>query len=163
VLAGIDVRRAALVAGGEVVDAWGDWPDGRLAARPAGGDAPPLDDLDVTSGHLLAEQETPAVVGLDSPAGPVVLPATWDGAAAQASLPAALFDLSGAPASGPVAVTVERMRGYDMEGKTGALVRGDGTVSRRGDTCVVTVAASRVVGWRGLDTEAAAVADATRG
>lgn len=144
---------AALLAHDQIESAAGVWafdePEGDRRLRPAPVQSDDLpDDLEPLAEGFAAD----AVVALDSPEGPVALPATWDGARSEASVRRELLALAGVSAWGPGAVEVDRMEGYAMHGKRGVVVRGDTRVSHDGLYSTISFDADRATYWRGMHT-----------
>lgn len=136
VLIALEPARVALVEGGNVAGAWGDWP-GAVDA-----DAPAWDG-----------NGSDAVVGWASDAGPLALPANWDPEGETASVPPALATLAGLGTKAPACVVVDEYGGPGPAAKQGVLLRGDAT--RDGGSIRFSV--ERVTTWDGIDTDTAEV------
>lgn len=147
----IGLRRVALVHGGRVVDAWGDWPATPLL-QPATERVPrPLDLPERTpawAARLLA-LDGEVQLGWRSLDGPLALPATWSAEDGNARTSADLMTLAGALPDGPACLTSAR-DSYRMSEKTGILLRGEGHADLTGDGAAsVTVIPTRITHWRG--------------
>ncbi len=140
----IDIRRLALLDEWDVVDAWGPWDRSDLLLRgaPPAVPAPDFSSVPPELRDLVAD-DAPVVLGWESPAGPLALPARWAGSAELETSGAALL-LAGAASGGPACVTAERSR-YRLDSKRGLLLRGDGhaRVDGGGPAALVTLATRR--------------------
>jgi hypothetical protein len=153
VLVSVDIRRLALLDGMTVVERFGRWDGADRLGRdePPAGTAPDLAHVPPGVRNLLAD-DSPAVLGWNSPHGPLALPARWKSAAGELDTSAEAMVLAGVESAGPACVCAERSR-YRLESKQGLLLRGTGQagVSRTGDPSVARVALDtrRTTWWRG--------------
>ena len=149
VLVSIDIRRLALLDGPAVVEAWGRWPRADLLLRgtPPPGTAPDLSALPPALRPLLAD-DAAVVLGWQTLAGPLALPARWRAATGGLKTSGEALILAGAASGSPACVTAERSR-YRLESKRGVLLRGDGHARLDGGVARVTVDTRRTTGWKG--------------
>lgn len=116
---------------GSVEDRWGPW-GSRVASRPVfrpgRGRLPALP----SAVRDAVGDRGPAVLALDTPRGPVVLPARWARAgtegACYAVLPRRFLALAGAPPSAPGGVVVDRASRWRASHMAGVLFRGPADV-----------------------------------
>ncbi|MBI4261288.1 MAG: pyridoxamine 5'-phosphate oxidase family protein [Actinobacteria bacterium] len=181
VFAAIDVERVALIdlRVGRVVRTWGvpDPPGDlfpgtpRSFGRRRGWDPLPALPVDVTS---RIGRSGRAVLGIEGPGGPVVLPAGWAAGAGDgivAALPEEVLSLAGLPGSSArAALVVDRASAWRARAMTGVLLvgRGDVVIPTRlergraaadravaatgqaaSGAAVVRIRAERAVWWRG--------------
>jgi hypothetical protein len=163
VLVSIDIRRLALLDGWSVVDSWGRWSgsDLLLGGEPPAGSTPDLSAVPPGVRNLLAD-DAPVVLGWQSVAGPLALPARWRaGGTGVLETSAEAMVLAGAASGSPACVTAERSR-YRLKSKQGLLLTGDGHARLAGDGPVarVTLDTRRTVWWRGEETHAIAARSA---
>jgi hypothetical protein len=92
-----------------------------------------------------------ALLGCETPTGPIALPASWDAATRTASVDAALVDATAARTDGPVCVSLDA---EEPGTKAGMAIRGD-AAPRAGDgpTVDLVVDADRITWWNGTHTE----------
>ena len=149
VLVSIDIRRLALLDGPAVVEAWGRWPRADLLLRgtPPPGTAPDLSALPPALRPLLAD-DAAVVLGWQTLAGPLALPARWRAATGGLETSGEALILAGAASGSPACVTAERSR-YRLESKRGVLLRGDGHARLDGGVARVTVDTRRTTWWTG--------------
>ena len=152
VMVSIDVRRAALLDGPAVVEAWGRWArtDLLLAGDPSPGRAPDLRAAPPALRALLGDGAG-VVLGWQSLSGPLALPGRWQTGAATVETSAEALVLAGAGTAGPACVTAQRSR-YRLDDKEGVLVSGAGEARRpAGDPVRARVAidAQRATWWTG--------------
>lgn len=161
VFAELRVERSAILEAGRVVSAWGAWGD----------DAPSLERFRVTRTGEGPLERLPADVrdelgttgagtlGLETPGGPVALPARWavDGSSLYAVLSAELLALAGADPTPSVALQVDRPSRWRAREMVGAMVRGDGEIAITGRLASGDRSASRVAGLAGIEPVDAAV------
>jgi pyridoxamine 5'-phosphate oxidase-like protein len=93
-----------------------------------------------------ARSAGPVVVGWETAAGPLALPAAWDPLENRASTPAG--SLSGTDAQ--VCVCFDKTRGRGPAAKTGLLLRGRGHAARQGETAAISVETERITWWDGF-------------
>ena len=117
VMVSIDIRRLALLDGWQVVDRWGRWPSSDLLLRgdPPAGTAPDLTSVPPRVRSLLAD-EAPVVLGWQSLAGPLALPARWQPGAGGLETSGQAMMLAAAASGSPAAVCAERSR-YRLKSK----------------------------------------------
>ena len=132
-----------------VVEAWGRWPRADLLLRgtPPPGTAPDLSALPPALRPLLAD-DAAVVLGWQTLAGPLALPARWRAATGGLETSGEALILAGAASGSPACVTAERSR-YRLESKRGVLLRGDGHARLDGDAARVTVDTRRTTWWTG--------------
>lgn len=151
VLVSIDIRRLALLDGWDVVDAWGRWDrtDLLLRGAPPAARAPDLSTVPPSLRHLLAD-DVPAVLGWQSLAGPLALPARWRAGTSEFETSGAAMVLAAAASGSPACVTAERSR-YRLESKRGVLLTGDGhaRLDDGGRRARVTLDTRRTTWWLG--------------
>ena len=149
VLVSVDIRRLALLDGWTVADRWGRWDgDGRLLpGEPPAGTTPDLSAIPPAVRTLL-EDHSPVVLGWNSPAGPLALPARWRGSEVEASSEALI--IAGAASHSPACVCAERSR-YRLKSKQGVLLTGVGDARQSDNESVARIAldTARTTWWRG--------------
>ena len=130
VFAEIRIERSAVLEGGRVESAWGEWGDAvdgaeRFRAARAGGSV-----LERVPGASFGGSGEGAL-GLETPGGPVVLPVRWatEGGALYAAAPEETLALSGAKGVPRVALTIDRPSMWRAREMVGAMVRGDGEIA----------------------------------
>jgi hypothetical protein len=96
-----------------------------------------------------------AVVGWDTPDGPVAIPARWDGEAERAELSSAFVADAGLPERAAACFTRDDYGGAGPAAKSGVLLRGDAVLEREGDGWVAVLDPERVTTWDGVETETA--------
>jgi hypothetical protein len=95
----------------------------------------------------------PALLGCESPSGPVALPARWDAATRTATVPAGLVAATGARTDGRLCLELDDR----AEDKAGLALRGAATrVDSDGDDLTVVIDTDRITWWRGEETGTAA-------
>lgn len=158
VLVAVEADRGMLVEGTEVLDTWGRW---RRTQRPhrampkRARAQPDLDDLlagvPPQPAAALRRRDT-AALGWIGPTGPVALPALGgveDGGAVQVATRA--LEIASANGRSPACITVHDSDSPRPSEFRGVVLRGEGTVSRRGAArATVRVAAERVSWWSGF-------------
>jgi hypothetical protein len=151
VLVSIDIRRLALLDGWDVVEAWGRWDrtDLLLRGTPPAAGAPDLSTVSPRLRNLLAD-DAPVVLGWQSLAGPLALPARWRAGAGEFETSGVAMVLAAAASGSPASVTAERSR-YRMDSKRGVLFTGDGhaRLDDGGPAAWVTLDARRTTWWMG--------------
>jgi hypothetical protein len=95
-----------------------------------------------------------AVVGWDTPHGPVAVPARWDGTGHRAELPAG-FPLDDLPERAAACFTRDDYGGAGPAAKSGTLLRGPGELGRDGEGWFASLDPERVTTWDGVETETA--------
>lgn len=151
VLVSIDIRRLALLDGWNVVEAWGRWPSTDLLLR---GDPPPATPPDLgavpAAVRDLLGDDAPVVLGWQSLAGPLALPARWRPATGEVETSGAAMVLAGAASGSPASLCAERSR-YRLKSKRGLLLTGDGHARLEGDGPIAraTLAVRRTTWWEG--------------
>ena len=131
-LLALEPRRVALVDGGRLAGAWGDWPGPRVV-DPAG---------------TWTGEGVDAVVGWETAAGPVALPARWDADGSVASIPPGLAELAGLTHEAPACVVSDEYGRPGPAAKSGVLLRGQG----RRSGGAVHLDTERVTAWDGVET-----------
>jgi hypothetical protein len=149
VLVSVDIRRLALLDGWTVVDRWGRWDgaDPLLRGEPPAGTTPDLSAIP-SAVRTLLEDNSPVVLGWNSPAGPLALPARWRGRELETS--SATLVMAGATSHSPACVCAERSR-YRLKSKQGVLLSGVGDARQSDNESVARIAlnAARTTWWRG--------------
>src|SRR2546425_1169851 len=104
-------RRSALLDGPAVVEAWGRWPRADLLLRgpPLPGTAPDLSALPPALRPLLAD-DAAVVLGWQTLAGPLALPARWRAATGGLETSGEALILAGGAAGRPACVPAQRAR-----------------------------------------------------
>jgi hypothetical protein len=119
-------------------------------ARP--GAAAPLsvriDDLE-----LLKDWPAHAVLGWETPDGPIALPARWNARTSRAIVPAAPLKAVGGPRTTRASVCIDESEGAGPLAKGGELVRGVGRARLRGDVASIALDTDRVTRWKGFEVE----------
>jgi nitroimidazol reductase NimA-like FMN-containing flavoprotein (pyridoxamine 5'-phosphate oxidase superfamily) len=155
VMVSIDIRRLALLDGWEVVDSWGRWPSSDLLLRgdPPAGTAPDLNAVPPGIRGLLVE-DAPVVLGWQSLAGPIALPARWRPEAGGVETSGPAMMLAAAASGSPAAVCAERSR-YRLKSKQGLLLTGDGhaRLGGLGPSARVTLDVRRTTWWAGEERQ----------
>jgi len=150
-LVSIDIRRLALLEGWEVAESWGRWPSADLLLRgdPPAGTAPDLRTVPAAVRSLLGD-DAPVVLGWQSLAGPLALPARWRPAAGEVETSGAAMVLAGAASGSPASVCAERSR-YRLKSKRGLLLTGDGhaRLDGAGPAARTTLTVRRTTWWEG--------------
>jgi len=150
-LVSIDIRRLALLDGWEVAERWGRWPSADLLLRgdPPAGTAPDLRTVPAAVRSLLGD-DAPVVLGWQSLAGPLALPARWRPAAGEVETSGAAMVLAGAASGSPASVCAERSR-YRLKSKRGLLLTGDGhaRLDGAGPAARTTLTVRRTTWWEG--------------
>ena len=150
-LVSIDIRRLALLEGWEVAESWGRWPSADLLLRgdPPAGTAPDLRTVPAAVRSLLGD-DAPVVLGWQSLAGPLALPARWRPAAGEVETSGAAMVLAGAASGSPAGVCAERSR-YRLKSKRGLLLTGDGhaRLDGAGPAARTTLTVRRTTWWEG--------------
>jgi hypothetical protein len=101
--------------------------------------------------NLLAD-DAPVVLGWQSLAGPLALPARWRAGPGEFETSGAAMVLAAAASGSPACVTAERSR-HRMDSKRGVLLTGDGhaRLDDGGPRARVTLDARRTTWWMGED------------
>jgi nitroimidazol reductase NimA-like FMN-containing flavoprotein (pyridoxamine 5'-phosphate oxidase superfamily) len=177
VFADLRIERSAMIEGGRIASAWGEWGDAvdgveRFRVPKAG--TGPLDALDARIREDLGTAGDGALA-FATDEGPVVLPAAWlvEGPWIYATLPAEVLEAAGAAPVVPVALCVDRPSSWRARAMVGAMIRGPGRIAipdalgsgmrsaqrlaraagaDPASAAVVGVDAERLVWWRGWDS-----------
>jgi hypothetical protein len=146
----VDITRVALLDRGTVIARWGPWDPGTASFDNTvpEGRPPNLDLLPHDLRRLLAA-ERKVVLGWQSPAGPITVPAHWHGALAETSRSA--IELAGADSSSPACITADRS-GRRLNKKRGVLLSGAGQAHLHGETVTVAIDWRRITWWVGDKT-----------
>lgn len=123
--------RVAVLDGGRLVGAWGDWPGS------------PDADTDPWEGDGID-----AVVGWQAESGPLALPGRWDPEEEAATVPPVLVTLAGLPESSAACVVADQYGAPGPAAKSGVLLRGTG---EREDNRF-TIDTERVTAWDGIES-----------
>jgi len=155
-LAAFEPQRLALVCGEQLELSAGRWPRvrtpaARARARRQAVTPMPLRALPRAVAELPA-CDGAAALGWASPAGPLALPAQWRSAKERARVPATLVELTGAPVSAPACITFERSDAPAPAGKSGVMLRGEGTLAGAGHWREAAIEVSRASWWVGRRT-----------
>ena len=127
VIFSIDVNSGAILESDSVPERWGPWGDGAAGLKTFRDASPGL------TGERLPEEVRPlleepgdGIVAVQTPAGPVVLPARWNGSdgASFATLPAQFLSLAGRETEGNAALVVDRASAWRAAKMRGVLLRG---------------------------------------
>jgi len=158
VFAEIRIERSAVLEGGRIVSAWGEWGDaveGAERFRAARAGAPVLSSVVGTPFGAAGE----GALGLETPGGPVVLPVRWaaDGGGLYAALAEEELALSGAKGTPRVALAIDRPSSWRASEMVGAMVRGDGEIAAASRLVSGASSAARVAKLAGLRDEAPAI------
>jgi hypothetical protein len=156
VLVSIDIRRLALLDGWDVVDSWGRWPSTDLLLRgePPTSTAPDLTAVPPGVRSLLAD-DAPVVLGWQSLAGPLALPARWRPTSGGLETSGAAMALAGGASGSPASMCAERSR-YRLKSKEGLLLTGDGharLLGSNGPTARVALDVRRLTWWKGEERQ----------
>jgi hypothetical protein len=149
----IRLKRVALLEGGELVDAWGEWPRSALlpGTPPAARRFTLSERTPAWAARLLARDRV-VQVGWRTLDGPIALPARWSADEQLARTSADLMALIGALPSGPACLTSSR-NSYSMSEKTGVLLRGEAEAGIDADqhtgSATIRMAPKTVTHWRG--------------
>ena len=151
VMVSIDIRRLALLDGPTVVEAWGQWDRSDLLLRgdPPSATVPDLAAVPPALRDLLAD-DAPVVLGWQSFAGPLALPARWRTGPGGLETSGEAMILAGAASGSPACVTAERS-GYRLDSKRGLLLTGNGHARLDGPGARVTLDTLRTTWWQGED------------
>ena len=153
VMVSVDIRRLALLDGWTVVDRWGRWDgaDRLLRGEPPAGTAPDLSQVPPGVRNLLGD-DSPVVLGWNSPAGPLALPARWQAGTGELETSAEAMTMAGALPESPTSVCAERSR-YRLKSKQGLLLTGDGRARLADDPAVARIGLDiqRTTWWKGED------------
>ena len=158
VFAEIRIERSALLEGGRVASAWGDWGDaveGAERFRAARVGEPVLSNV---PGIAFGDRGVGAL-GLETPGGPVVLPTRWavEGGGLYAGAPEetlALAETKGVPRA---ALAIDRPSTWRAREMVGAMIRGDGEIAVASRLASGASSAARIARLAGLDDDGAAI------
>ena len=144
----ISIERVALLEGGGVVAAWGDWPAhppvGTGALLPS--DPPAIDRLPLRLRPLLREPARPAVLGWQSSAGPLAIPAVWRSESALFETDLATVTLAGARSDVAGSALVDRYS-WRFKDHEGVLIGGRGQLAIDGDAAWASLDPHRLTYW----------------
>ncbi len=151
----VQIDRVALFERGRLRAAWGAWPEPSelLAGEPAAAQ-PDLEGVPARLRPLLEGADRRAVLGWQSPVGPLALPASWD-PSGRARVPTAALALAGALSAGPACLTFETSR-TRLTSVRGLMIAGTGRAGTAGATTSVAVDPARITWWSGEDSGTAA-------
>jgi hypothetical protein len=158
VLAEIRIERSAVLEGGRLSSAWGEWGDDLEGAdrfRAARAGEPVLARIPGTPfGDAGA-----GALGLETPAGPVVLPVGWaaEGGGLYAAAPEETLALAGAKGTPRVALAIDRPSTWRAREMVGAMVRGEGEVALASRLASGAGSARRIARLAGLEDPGAAI------
>ncbi|MGH9041353.1 MAG: pyridoxamine 5'-phosphate oxidase family protein [Acidimicrobiia bacterium] len=155
----IEITRVALLQGHRVLAHWGRWPDvdRLLPGTPNRTDPPDVSGAPPALRSFLAGRDRPGVLGWQTPAGPVALPAWWRRETGEAEVSAAALVLAGAGPEAPACLTVDRSR-YRSRHQQGVLLAGTGHVRVEDGVARVALAQERLTWWDGEDSGTKVVA-----
>ena len=144
----IDVERVALLESGRVVADWGDWPrQAPVASRTVLPVQPPgLERLPGQLRSLLREPARPAVLGWESSAGPVAIPAVWHPDSALFESDLSTLTLAGARSDIEGCAIVDRYS-WRFKDHEGVLMAGRGRLAIDGDTARAAIDHQRLTYW----------------
>jgi hypothetical protein len=158
VFAEIRIERSALLEGGRVASAWGEWGDAvegveRFRAVRAG---EPV--LSTVPGIGFGDRGVGAL-GLETPGGPVVLPVRWtvEGGGLYAGVPEETLALAEAKGAPRAALAIDRPSTWRAREMVGAMVRGDGEIAVASRLASGASSAARIARLAGLADAGAAI------
>jgi len=158
VFAEIRIERSAVLEGGRLSSAWGEWGDAvegveRFRAARAG--EPVLASVPGAS----LEDAGEGALGLETPGGPVVLPVRWaaEGGALYAATPEETLSLAGAKGSPRLALAIDRPSTWRAREMVGAMVRGEGEIAVASRLVSGSSSAARIGRLAGIEDGAAIV------
>jgi nitroimidazol reductase NimA-like FMN-containing flavoprotein (pyridoxamine 5'-phosphate oxidase superfamily) len=158
VFAEIRIERSAVLEGGRLSSAWGEWGDdleGSERFRAARAGEPVLARV---PGTPFGDAGVGAL-GLETPGGPVVLPVGWaaDGGGLYAAAPEETLALAGAKGTPRVALAIDRPSTWRAREMVGVMVRGEGEVAVASRLASGARSAGRIAGLAGLEGPGAAI------
>jgi nitroimidazol reductase NimA-like FMN-containing flavoprotein (pyridoxamine 5'-phosphate oxidase superfamily) len=146
--------RWATLGSDAVTGSWGAW-GGELAGverfRSSRAGASPLEGLPVEVGRRLGTAGA-GVLALETPDGPVALPARWvvDGSSVYAVLAASTLALARAASRLPAALQIDRPSWWRARAMIGAMIRGEGEIAIADELTSGARSAARIVRLAGL-------------
>lgn len=154
VFAEIRIERSAVLEGGRVRSAWGEWRDAAEGAdrfratrtgEPVLGRVPEAGFGDAGEG----------VLGIETPDGPVALPVRWvaEGGGVYAVLERDALALAGAKGSPRIAIEIDRPSTWRARAMVGAMVRGDGEIAVASELSSGATSATRIARRAGLQAD----------
>lgn len=156
VFAEIRIERSAVLEGGGVRSAWGEWGDPvegveRFRATRTG--EPVLGRVPET----VFGEAGDGVLGIETPGGPVALPVRWaaEGGGLYAALPRDELALAGAKGTPRVALEIDRPSTWRARAMVGAMVRGEAEVAVASGLASGARSATRIAGLAGVEGDAA--------
>lgn len=164
VLLSVRPQAVAVIDGGDLVHAAGEWastpeapgpPAHEPAPSPSRGDSKglPLDGLPADTAALLHGSRD-CVVGWDSSQGPVALPARWHPERAAATIAKELFELAGLRPTGGACLTVDVIEAHRPTAKHGVVLRGQGAATTSDERTVeVRIDVTKLTWWHGAETQ----------
>ena len=163
----LEPDKVCLVDGGDVVDRRGLWDDASPSSQHESTFDPgpePVLSIDVPDDieDLTDDERRAAVVGWESPAGPVPLPAKWHGSRSLASVSSALLQVTGVQGSAPASICLDDDSDPDLDKKRGILLRGTGSVRPGNLYSAIGFDLDKATYWRGRTTDTTG-ASSTRG
>jgi len=154
VFAEIRIERSAVLEGGRVRSAWGEWGDAvegvdRFRATRTGD---PVLDRVPEAGVGDAGQ---GVLGIETPGGPVALPVRWaaEGGGLYAVLERDALALAGAKGAPRIAMEIDRPSTWRARAMVGAMVRGDGEIAVVSELSSGATSATRIARRSGLKAD----------
>ena len=144
----IDVERVALLDRGRVLADWGDWPRQHPASSGTVLPVPPpaLERLPDQLRSLLREPARPAVLGWESSAGPLAIPAVWHPDTALFESDLSTLTLAGARDYIEGCAIVDRYS-WRFKDHEGVLMGGRGHLAIDGDTARAAIDYQRLTYW----------------
>lgn len=177
VFAELGIERSAMIEGGRISSAWGEWGDSAGGVErfrvPKSGEGP-FDAVDPRIREDLGAAGDGALA-LATDEGPVVLPATWlvEGPGIYATLPVEILEAAGSGPVVPAALCIDRPSSWRAREMVGAMIRGRGRIAIANalesgvrsaerlarsagadpaSAAVIGIDAERLVWWRGWDS-----------
>ena len=156
------IRRSVTLVDGAVAAATGTWDRGgasvSLGAEPVGGDAGDLPLLEVPDRHRrIVDPSARAHLGLQTPTGPVSVPARFAGGD-RFVVPAALLGAMTADVRGRAAAVFDDSASRRPDEKLGVMFRGDvALVDVDGPDAVLAIRTTKITTWDGFDASTVAV------
>lgn len=158
VFAEIRIERSALLEGGRVASAWGDWGDaveGAERFRAVRSGEPVLSNV---PGVAFGDRGVGAL-GLETPGGPLVLPIRWavEGGSVYACAPEETLALAEAKGAPRAALAIDLPSTWRAREMVGAMVRGDGEIAIASRLASGASSAARIARLAGIDEAGAAI------